>query len=60
VNDRDPSREPDRYEKAAKDALTLLDWCIDYLANNRHRSVATQLQRNSIRIRERMEELERP
>jgi hypothetical protein len=51
VNPR--SREADRYKKAATDALTLIDWCIEYLANNGHRSVAKQLARgrNSVQAK---------
>jgi hypothetical protein len=47
------SRDADRYKKAATDALTLIDWCIEYLASNGHRSVARQLVRgrNSVQAR---------
>lgn len=46
------SREADRYKKAATDALTLLDWCIEYFADNRQGKVAQQLARNRSHIRE--------
>ena len=39
------SREADRYKKAATDAFTLLDWCIEYLASNGYRRVARRLAR---------------
>ena len=47
------SREADRHRKAATDALTLLDWCIEYLANNGHSRVAKQLVpgRNGVHAR---------
>jgi hypothetical protein len=50
---RDRSRDADRHKKAATDALTLLDWCIEYLANNGHRAVAKQLVpgRNGVHAR---------
>jgi hypothetical protein len=48
------SGEVERYEKAAKDALTLLDWCIEYLAGNRERKLADQLRRNRDHIRRRL------
>ena len=50
------SREADRYKKAAKDALTLLDWCIEYLANNGEERIAKQLARNRNHIRGRLED----
>ena len=43
MSERGRSRDAVRYKKAAADALTLLDWCIEYLASNGHRSVAKQL-----------------
>jgi hypothetical protein len=45
MNDPARSRDADRYKKAATDALTLLDCCIEYLADNGHRSVAKKLVR---------------
>jgi hypothetical protein len=45
MNDRARSRDADRYKQAATDALTLLDWCIEYLADKGHRSVAERLVR---------------
>ena len=46
--------EGDRYQKAATDALTLLDWCIEYLADNRQERIAKQLARNRNHIRGRL------
>jgi hypothetical protein len=43
VSERPRSRDAARYKKAATDALTLLDWCIEYLTSNGHRRVAKQL-----------------
>jgi hypothetical protein len=48
------SFEADRYKKAATDALTLVDWCIEYFADNREGKVAQQLARNRAHIRERL------
>ena len=48
------SREVDRYKKAATDALRLLDWCIEYLADNREGKIASQLARNRAHIRDRL------
>jgi hypothetical protein len=50
------SREADRYRKAAKAALMLLDWCIEYLANNHQERIAKQLARNRNHIRGRLED----
>lgn len=36
-------RDADRYKEAATNALTLLDWCIEYLASNGHRRIARRL-----------------
>lgn len=52
----DKSREADRYKKAATDALELLDWCIEYLADNRQGQIARQLARNRNHIRARLED----
>jgi hypothetical protein len=48
-----PRSHAERYKKAATDALTLLDWCIEYLADNGHRRVAKQLVpgRNGVHAR---------
>lgn len=48
------SHEAERYKKAATDALTLLDWCIEYFADNRQGKIAQQLARNRSHIRERL------
>ena len=53
---RGRSRETDRYKKAATDALTLLDWCIEYLADNRQERLAKQLARNRNHIRGRLKD----
>lgn len=50
------SREADRHKKAASDALALLDWCIEYLADNRQRGIASQLARNRDHIRARLKD----
>lgn len=53
--DRDGrSREADRYRKAASDALALLDWCIEYFADNGQRGIAGRLARNRNHIRQRL------
>lgn len=46
--------EADRYKKAATDALTLLDWCIEYLADSHQGTIAGRLARNRKRIGERL------
>lgn len=43
-------------KKAATDALSLLDWCIEYLANNREGRLASQLARNRRHIRDRLKD----
>ena len=48
------SHEADRYKKAATDALTLIDWCIEYFANNGHRGVAKQLARGRDSVQARL------
>jgi hypothetical protein len=50
------SPEAERYKKAAADALTLLDWCIEYLADNRQGQLASRLARNRAHIRERLKD----
>lgn len=49
--------EADRYRRAATDALTLVDWCIEYLADNHQGQIARQLARNRTRIRERLRDV---
>jgi len=51
-----PSREADRQKKAASDALRLLDWCIEYFADNRQAGIASQLARNRDHIRARLKD----
>ena len=48
------SRDADRYKQAATDALTLLDWCIEYFASNGHRRIARQLARSRNHVHERL------
>ena len=48
------SREEDRNKKAANDALTLLDWCIEYFANNGRGRIARRLARSRNHIHERL------
>jgi hypothetical protein len=38
--------EADRYKSAATDALRLVDWCIEYLAENHQGRIARQLALN--------------
>jgi hypothetical protein len=47
--------EADRYKKAATDALALVDWCIEYLADNHRGDIARQLARNRRLIGARLE-----
>ena len=54
MNKRARSRDAERYKEAATAALTLLDWCIEYLANNRHGRVARKLARGRNGIHERL------
>lgn len=51
---RGSSQEADRFEKAATDALTLLDWCIEYFADNDQGKIAQRLAQNRSHIRERL------
>ena len=48
------SADVERYKKAATDALTLLDWCIEYFRDNRQGKLANQLARNRGHIRARL------
>lgn len=50
----DRSREAERYRKAADDALTLVDWCIEYLADNRQAPIARRLARSRNHIAARL------
>lgn len=52
--DRGRSTETERYERAATDALTLLDWCIRFFADNGEGQIAAQLAQNRRHIGERM------
>ena len=49
------SREAERYKKAGTDALTLLDWCIEYFADNKQGRLAEKLARNRNNIHERLQ-----
>jgi hypothetical protein len=59
-DDRDLDRELERYRQAAWDALDQLDWCInfDWCINYLHRirkdSIAKGIERNRLRIMERI------
>jgi hypothetical protein len=59
VSERSRMSDADRYKKAATDALTLLDWCIEYLANNHHGRVARQLARGRNDVHERLKRASR-
>ena len=48
------SREAERYKKAATDALTLLDWCIEYFADNKQGRLAEKLARSRNNIHGRL------
>ena len=50
------SRDADRQKKAASDALRLLDWCIEYFADNRQGGIADHLARNRDHIRARLKD----
>lgn len=51
---RGRSPEAERYKKAATNALALVDWCIEYLADNGEKGIARQLARNRNHIHERL------
>jgi hypothetical protein len=53
---RRSAREADRYRKAATDALSLVDWCIEYFGDNGQRLIASQLARNRNHIRARLKD----
>ena len=46
--------EPDRYKRAASDALKMLDWCIWYFRYENKEEIAERLERNRDHIRERL------
>ena len=48
------SREAERYRKAATDALTQVDWCIEYLKDNQQGRIAGRLERNRKHISARL------
>lgn len=48
------NEEARRYKKAATDALTLLDWCIEYFASNGHRRIARRLVPGRNHVHERL------
>jgi hypothetical protein len=54
MSEQGRSGEASRYKEAATDALTLLDWCIEYLASNGHRRVAKRLVRGRNHVHERL------
>lgn len=50
-NGNSRSAEAERYERAARDALEMLDWCIGYLVGIHKDRIASQLARNRAHIR---------
>jgi hypothetical protein len=52
-DDRELDRESERYRRAALEALGQLEWCIDYLYEQRKTDIARALSRNRSRIIER-------
>jgi hypothetical protein len=48
------SGEADRYRRAATNALQLVDWCIEYFADNGQQGLAQRLARNRRHIAERL------
>lgn len=52
-DDRDLDRESERYRQAAVEALGQLEWCIEYLYDQRRTDIARALARNRNRIVER-------
>lgn len=54
MSGRARSHDADRYKKAATDALTLLDWCIEYFASNGRGRIARQLARGRNHVHERL------
>jgi hypothetical protein len=51
--DRALDRESERYRKAAVEALGQLEWCIEYLHEQRRTDIARALSRNRSEIIER-------
>jgi hypothetical protein len=51
--DRELERERERYRRAAIEALGQLEWCIEYLYEQRRTEIARALSRNRRRIIER-------
>jgi hypothetical protein len=51
--DRELARESERYRKAAVEALGQLEWCIEYLYEQRRAEIARTLARNRTTIIER-------
>jgi hypothetical protein len=49
------SSEAERYRRSATQALTLLDWCIEYLADNGQGKIARQFARNRRHISGRLQ-----
>lgn len=54
MSKRARSHDADRYKEAATDALTLLDWCIEYFASNGHGRIARRLARGRNHVHERL------
>ena len=52
-DDRALEREGERYRRAAMEALGQLEWCIEYLHEQRKTDIARALSRNRRRIIER-------
>jgi hypothetical protein len=52
-DDRALDRESERYRRAAMEALGQLEWCIEYLHEQRKTDIARALSRNRSRIIER-------
>lgn len=50
---RDLERETERYRRAAVEALGQLEWCIEYLHEQRRTGIARALSRNRTHIIER-------
>jgi hypothetical protein len=51
--DRELEREREQYRRAAVEALGQLEWCIEYLYEQRRTEIARALSRNRRRIIER-------
>jgi hypothetical protein len=51
--DRELERERERYRRAAIEALGQLEWCIEYLYEQRRTEIARALSRNRRQIIER-------